>query len=110
MPKLDTGALAKQMLAAAQGSLADKWPQVQDYAEAEFNKLGATCADIGRLYATGQASEGEARVLFEMQKNTARTVMLTVEGMGLLAVEAAINAALDVVRVAVNDTLGFVLV
>jgi hypothetical protein len=37
-------------------------------------------------------------------------VLLTVEGLGLLAVEQAINAALRVVKDTVNTALGFVLV
>jgi hypothetical protein len=35
---------------------------------------------------------------------------LTVNGIGSLAVEAAINAALDVVKTAVNSALGFGLI
>ena len=45
----------------------------------------------------------------EIQKNASRTVLLTIEGLGLLAVEAAINAALNVVKDAVNTGIGFTL-
>jgi hypothetical protein len=36
-----------------------------------------------------------------------RIVLLTIEGLGILAVEAAINAAIDVVRSSVNTALGW---
>jgi hypothetical protein len=45
----------------------------------------------------------------EMQKNAARMVLLAIEGLGILAVEAAINAALAVVKEAVNGALDFAL-
>jgi hypothetical protein len=45
-----------------------------------------------------------------MQKRATRTVLMTAEGLGALAVEKAINAALDVVRPVVNRVLGFALV
>ena len=54
--------------------------------------------------------EGETKILLEMQKNTARTVMLTLEGMGLLFVEAVINSSLAVLKDTVNGAVGFVLV
>jgi hypothetical protein len=44
-----------------------------------------------------------------MQKNSALAVMLTVEGLGLLTVESAINAALGAVRDSVNTAVGFAL-
>jgi hypothetical protein len=42
-----------------------------------------------------------------MQKNAMRSVMLAVEGLGIIAVEAAINSALGVVRKTVNTALGW---
>jgi hypothetical protein len=44
-----------------------------------------------------------------MQKNSALAVLLTVQGLGLLTVESAINAALGAVKETVNTALGFLL-
>ena len=52
----------------------------------------------------------EARLLLEMQQNPAKAVLMTVEGLGLLAAEAAINAAINAVRTTVNKALGFALI
>ena len=110
MASIDVQQLLTGMLGAAQGVFGAKWPSVKDYAEAEFEKLARTLVQIELLKQRNQISEGEASVLFEMQKNTARAVMLTLEGMSLLLVEGAINAALGVVKDAVNTALGFVLI
>jgi hypothetical protein len=45
-----------------------------------------------------------------MQTSASRNVLLTLQGLALLAVEEAINAALDVVKTAVNTALRFPLI
>lgn len=107
MPDID--ALAKEMAAAARGELETRWPAIKDFAENEFRKLGQTITFIGEKTAAGELSPEEARLLLEMQKNAARAVLLTLEGMALLTAEAAINAALGAVRSTVNAAVGFAL-
>lgn len=109
MADLNVEELLESMLAAAKGEFSEQWPKIKDYAEPELEKLASTLVQIGRLKATNEISKGEARVLLEMQKNTTRTVMLTLEGMGLLMVEAAINSALAVVKETVNGAIGLAL-
>mgnify|MGYP003439191727 FL=1 len=43
----------------------------------------------------------------EIQKNATRMVLMTIEGLGILAAEAAITAALNVVKDSVNTAVGF---
>jgi len=109
MASIDVDQVLTGMLGAAQGVFNDKWPRIKYYAEAEFEKLARTLAQIELLRLRNQISEGEASILFEMQKNTARAVMLTLEGMSLLLVEGAINTALAIVKDTVNTALGFAL-
>ncbi len=110
MAAIDESQLVSKMLGAAQGVLADKWPEARDYAETEFKKLAETIAFIEAQRALGQMSDEKACLHLNMQENSAKTILLTLEGLGILAVEAAINAALDVVKEAVNSTLGFALI
>jgi hypothetical protein len=110
MATLSAAALASTMLGAARESLGKSWKQVKDFAPGEMKKLAETLVQIGKLSALGRITPGEASVLLDMQKNTARTVLLTIQGMGLIAVEMAINAALGAVRDLVNGALGFALI
>jgi hypothetical protein len=110
MASIDVQQLVTDMLKAAQGVLVQRWPQVKEYAEREFKKIGEAIASIEAQRALNQMSEEKARLHLEMQKNAAKTVLLTIEGLGSLAVEAAINAALDVVKTTVNSALGFALI
>ena len=41
MPSIDASALAGQMLAAAQGVLKKRWPDVRDYATQELKKIAS---------------------------------------------------------------------
>jgi|SRR5688572_10836476 len=110
MATIDVTQVFSSMLGAAKATLGAKWPKVKDFAEAEFEKLARTLAQIETLKVTGQITEAEASVLLQMQKNTARAVMLTLEGMSLLLVEQAINSALAMVRDTVNGAVGFALI
>jgi hypothetical protein len=109
MPNIMIQDVITSMIGAAKGAFGRKWPGIKNFAEAEFEKLARTLVQIETLKSSGQISEAEASVLLEMQKNTARAVMLSLEGMSLMLVEAAINAALAVVKDTINTALGFAL-
>ena len=110
MSSINVDQLVTSMLQAAQGGLADKWPEARDYAESEFKKIGQAIAFIEAQRALSLMSDEKAQLHLEMQKNAAKTMLLTLEGLGILAVEAVINAALDAVKSAVNTALGFALI
>jgi hypothetical protein len=103
---LDPSQIAASMLKAAKGSLASDWPKARAYAEQEFKRLAQSLVDIGALVAAEAVNEQQARALVQIHRNTTQTVLLTIEGLGIIAVENAINAALDAVRTAVNKGVG----
>jgi hypothetical protein len=109
MMSLDAVKLGKDILAALNGSLAEKWPDVKDYGEAEAKKLAQTLVMIGTLKATGKINQEQVELHLEMQKNATRMVLMTIEGLGVLSAEAAINSALSAVKDNVNNEIGFTL-
>lgn len=106
---LDISALLPGMLDAARGVLQESWPEVQDYAETEFRKTGETLGMIEKLYGEGAIDEEGARFLLDLQKLSTKNVLLTAQGLGMIAVERAVNEALGVVKDTVNTALGFTL-
>jgi signal transduction protein with GAF and PtsI domain len=104
---LDPIQLATTMLSAALGVLKKKTPEIQQYAETEFKKIAETIATIAKMVAAGQMGEEEAKLHLQIQASASRAVLLCVEGLGLLAAEAAINAALASVKDLVNAALPF---
>ena len=107
---LRASTLVKKMLAAAKGEVAEKWPEVKVYAETEAKKLAQTLVMIEKLKVSGRNTKKQAEILLDMQKQTSRVVLLTIEGLSLLAAEAAVNAAIKSIRDAVNDTIGWKLI
>jgi len=110
MPNLDITTLLNNMLDAAKASLNTKWPGVAGVATTTFKSLAQHLADIETMRRNGTITPEKAALLVDMQKNAVRIAMLTEEGLGLLAAEAAINAAMDAIRSTVNTAMGFVLI
>ncbi len=106
---LSASQLGKDILAALKGTLTEKWPEIKEYGEAESKKLAQTLVMIEALKVSGKINEEQAALHLEIQKNASRTVLLTIEELGVLAAEAALNAALNVVKDAVNTAIGFAL-
>jgi len=107
---LRASTLVKEMLTAAKGEVAERWPEVKVYAEAEAKKLAQTLVMIEKLKVSGRITKKQADILLDMQKQTSRVVLLTIEGLSLLAAEAAVNAAMKSIRDAVNDAIGWRLI
>jgi hypothetical protein len=107
---IDPQQLLKNMGVAALGAATDQWDSIKAYGEPELQKLAATAVQIETLKLSNQIDAQEAQVLFDLQKNASLAVALTVAGMGKLALEQAINAALGVLRAAINTATGFKLV
>ena len=104
--KINTDVLLKKMLASASGAFQERWPTAKDYAEMEFQKLLIQAEHIRKLKSQKKITEDEAKLLMDLQRNAMRSVLLTLEGLGVLTVEAAMNTALSVVRDAVNTAVG----
>ncbi|MFH7524067.1 hypothetical protein AB2J22_01960 [Aeromonas sp. A5] len=101
--------LASDIIAALKEVFSARWPEIKSYGETEGKKLAQTLVMIEALKASGEINEEQAALHLEMQKNATRIVLLTFEGLGILAVEAALNAALNVVKDTVNKAIGFAL-
>lgn len=106
---LDLNELKAAMVGAAKASLASDWPRARDFADAEFRKLALSLRDIAALAAQGKVNRTQARSLLAIHRNTTRMVLLTVKGLGRIAVDNAINAALGAAAKLVNSAAGFAL-
>ena len=107
MADIDYSQLLKDMLAAMKQSFTNDWNDAQPYAKAELNSFVDNIKLINRLKSDGKITEEKAKLYLEMQKGSMRIVLLTIDGLTILAVENAINAALDVVRNTVNTAIGW---
>jgi len=104
------GELVKKMFEAFESSLSEKWPEVKEYAKTEAKKMAESLVLIEKLLRRKKITEEQAKLHFQIQQNATRMVLLTIEGLGILAVEQAVNAALNVLKDTVNTALDFTLI
>lgn len=109
MAALNIDDLLEKMLGAVKTSLGASWPAISALATTSIKALAQNFIDIEKMLADGQINQSQAVLLTDMQKNALQTVLLSEEGLGLLAVEAAINAAIGVVKDVVNAAIGIAL-
>ena len=62
---------------------------------------------INQLKIAGDITESQAKSYIEIHKSSVRIVLLTIEGLGILAVEATINAVIDVIKTTINTAIGW---
>ncbi len=104
---LNVDSLAESMFTAAKGPLEANWKTVAPYAQTQFKNIAQQIVDIEAQLVAGTINQQQASLLLDMQKNASRTALLTVEGIGLLAAQEAINAALGAISGIVNGALKF---
>lgn len=108
--KLNVGDLAKKMIEAMKGVLTNQWKVAKDYAEMEGKKLAQTLVNITKWRVANTITDEDAKGLLQMQANASKAVLLALAGIGLIAAQRAIQAALDVVKGAVNTAIGIPLI
>ena len=102
---LDANDLIKPIIAAIQPILKKHWSEVKDYAEGEAAKVAKTLETIAKLRADNKIDDEQAKALLDMQRHATQTVLLAVEGIGIIAAQNAVNAALAAVKDVVNRAL-----
>lgn len=98
--------LAKSMIEAVRGELKAGWAEVSAVAEVQLRALAQSAGDIEQLVRRGSIDEERARLLFEMNRNAARSVLLTIEGIGVITAEDVIKTALRMLPRALGRLLG----
>lgn len=106
---LDADAIAKDMISAARGVVDQKWPATREYFESESKMYAQRLASVAKMYADGIISEKRAKEHIALQSEVWETTLLAVNGLSQILIEQALNAAIDVIRDAVNTATGFVL-
>lgn len=107
---IDPTTIIDPIIAAMKPALGKGWNDVADYAKSESVKMAHTLATIAELKTANKIDEQQAEALLDMQKHASQAVLLAVEGIGLVAAQNAINAALDAVKLVVNRAAGFALI
>jgi hypothetical protein len=109
MPDLDLDSIVKDMGNAALPHLKGGAAKAKQFGKTEALKIAQTAQMLAQGVATGRIDADEAKLILEVQKNASRSILLTIKGLGIVAVENAVNAAMDVVRKAIKTATSVVL-
>lgn len=93
------------MLKAALPFLSKGGQKASSYATHEFQQYIINIQHIQELAEDNKITPEEAQFLVDQYKMSMHAVLLTVEGLGVIAVQQAINAAIDVLNKALNTAL-----
>ena len=96
MADFDFEALVKEMGKAATPHLKGGASKAREFGRVEADKMARTAMMLAAGVAAGKIDQEEAKLVLEVQKNASRSVLLTIKGLGIVAVENAINAAVRV--------------
>lgn len=103
---LDIGKVVGDMVQAASGSLIQGGGQATEYATHEYAQFIIDIEHIQTMVEQGAISDEVAQSLVKQHELSMQAVLLTVEGLGIIAVQNAINAALYVLNKALMAALG----
>jgi hypothetical protein len=109
MATLNLDDILKKMVGAATTSLGAKWPTISALATTSLKTLAQNFVNVEQMLNAGTINQAQAKLMIDMQKNSLQTVLLSEEGLGLLAAQDAINAVIGVVKTVVNTAIGFAL-
>jgi hypothetical protein len=93
------------MLDALEPLLSAHWTEVRIYAEGEALKMAETLVTVASLRQNNLINDDRAIALIDMQRHSAQAVLLTVEGIGLVTAQHAVNALLGAVKDRFNGDL-----
>ena len=93
------------MLKAALPFLSKGGQKASSYATHEFQQYIINLQHIQDLTEEGEIASDEAQFLVDQYKMSMQAVLLAVEGLGVIAVQQAINAAIDVLSKALDTAV-----
>ena len=103
---LDINKVVSDMVQASAKSLIKGGKQATEYATHEYAGFIADIQHVQTMAEQGIISKAEAQALVDQHKLSMQAVLVAVEGLSLIAVQNAINAALAVLKDALSGALG----
>jgi replicative superfamily II helicase len=105
MAELNIKELVRKMLEASKEPLRENFEEAKDFAEQSYKTVLENAELLARKTVNGDITEEQAKILLRMQIRAAESVLLAIEGIGILAAQRAVNAAINVIKDAVNAIL-----
>lgn len=109
MASIDYKQLLADCFSVAKSELGNSWNSFKPYAEHEFKQFAENAEFLAKLKLAGEITDEELKARLEIQRLALKNVMLTIEGIGLIAAQNVVNAVLGVIGKAIQTAIGIIL-
>ncbi len=103
---IDAGKVVSAMMQASASALVKGGQKASEYATHEYMGFIADIEHVQAMAEKGTISQAEAQAVVDQHKLSMQAVLVTVEGLSLIAVQEAINAAISALNDALMNALG----
>lgn len=105
MPDLNIKTVAKEMLAAIKDVVPDHMNDIKELAADELEDFARRTATLTKKVAEGKLNKKQAKAVLRIRKNAVETVLLSIAGISLVAAQDSVNAAIKVLRKAIDSAI-----
>jgi hypothetical protein len=105
--KINIPDILKEMSDASKKILKSKWKKVRPMAELQLKSILHNLEQISELKIKVKITEEQASLHIRIQKESIRTILLSFEGIGIVAAEQVINESLAVIKNTANKYIGW---
>jgi hypothetical protein len=109
MTDLNSDELVNDIIDAIKTVVGDRFPAISSFAQVEARAHAAAVIEITRQHNAGEINDQQAEIHLRMAQRSAEMALTAAEGMSLALAEAAVKAAIDVIRKRINAALGVVI-
>lgn len=107
MADIDVKKIVQVMLGASAQAIGPEFNATKALIEQQFTTLAQVLVQIQAAKLAGKMTEEECKILMDMQKKAVQSVLATTKGIGEIAAQKALGAALLSVAKSINEALGF---
>ena len=95
---IDFKKIAVDMLEAMKAVVGDNIEEVRKMADDDLEDFAKRTVVLAQKVADGQLTAEQAKVVLKIRKNAVETVLLAIAGIGIIAAQEALNAAIAVLK------------
>ncbi len=105
MANIDINAVLQDCITKAQSDLGTAWNDAKPFAEQSFKQFAEDAEFLANLRLTNQIDDAELKDRFSIQWLAVKNVLLTIEGIGLIAAQNTVNDIIGIVTTAIQTAL-----
>lgn len=109
MADIDYTKLLADCVNVAKTELGNAWKKAQPYAEHEFKQFAENAEFLAKLKLAGQIDDTELKARLNIQRTSLANVLITIEGIGLVAAQNVVNGIISIVFSAIKTALSVAL-